>query len=226
MQNKIIVFILGAIVAVGIVFFAVNQKSVAPDTAIPEKEQEIKNQNQPAGNNFSGTILDLMNKSQSSKCVAKFDMDDQTHEQTIYFDGQNKKIRFEIEMNVDGRQNNVFAIVKDGWEYMWNEGDLSEMGNMGMKLKFDDLQQANQNDETDSAAQTGGVDIDQIMQFSCSPWVVDSSAFDSPANIEFTDITAQTQQFIEAAPQDACEICDMMPSEDLKAQCRQANCAE
>lgn len=220
MQNKIIISGIVIVVVAVIAFFGFNQKNNQPQNESPEAN--LQNEIQSDNNNFSGTVFDLMGKSDSSKCVAEFNLDGQIQNQTIYFDGQNKRMRFETQTNVDGKQANVFVVVKDDWEYIWSEGDFAGMIG-GMKMKFSDMDR--QTEETDNTMEAGGIDIDQVMDFSCSPWMVDASLFELPAGVEFTDIAAQTEQLMQAMPQDACAMCDMMPTEELKAQCH-AGCAE
>jgi hypothetical protein len=68
--------------------------------------------------------------------------------------------------------------------------------------------------------------MEKTMDFSCSPWVVSTSMFELPSNIEFVDYTAQTDNLINNAPADACGACKMMPTSETKKMCEEQNCID
>lgn len=224
MQNKIIVFVLIAVLAAGATWWFASPKpaGLVRDIFPATEDQPVDGQSiTDVGTDFNGTLGDLLDVNNPVKCVTEFDLGGETQKQTVYSDGQN--LRMETLMDAEGMKSNVYAVIKDGWQYAWFESNMPDLPVMGTKIKFDNIDIT----APESPVQEGeAVDMSKVMKFSCEPWVVDSSMFVLPAGVEFNDITAQTQKLMENAPQDVCGMCDMMPDEETKAQCRQVSCAE
>lgn len=222
MQNKTIVLVLCGILFLGAAwwFFAPKSDNLNEGkTNEPSGERNVDESN----GIFDGTLSDLLDANNPVKCIAEVTLEGATHTQTIYSDGQN--LRTEMLMTIEGVKNNIYAVVKDGWQYAWMESDMPGAMTMGTKIKIENVDTA---DMEEFSQENQTIDMNQTMRFSCDPWQVDQSKFDLPADIEFQDISQMMQSITGEEgmdSQDPCAICEMMPSEDLKIQC-QAGCSE
>ena len=235
MNNKLVIIVLATVVvATGAIWLALSKKNSAPGGfGVPNPPQEANTQdaskptdepaNKPAdnaANDFNGTLTDLMATAVPSKCNAEFVIDGKTQKQMIYFDGKN--LRSEMVMDMGGIENNVFVLVKDGWEYVWSKNSAADVAPMAMKMKFSGFEP--QKNPEAPPAQGGAMDANQKMNFSCTPWAVDASLFELPAGIEFHDFTAAVQESLANSPQSICDACDLIPDAGAKAECQKANC--
>jgi hypothetical protein len=107
------------------------------------------------------------------------------------------------------------------WLYSWNS-----MTDKGTKLNIDELK-----DVKIKKPEQKNTDLEKEMEFDCAPWVVSSSMFTLPSNIEFTDDTAEMKEAVqsfdpEKTKRDTCAMCDQAPTEDLIQSCREnAGCS-
>jgi len=222
MQNKIIAAGLGIAIVIAAGWYVLSRREAAPAGNGNEQNQGQeagKSEENENGDNFAGTLGDLMARKTPVKCEAGLDIEGKPQKQTMYFAGD--KFRVEMAMQIDEYTNNTFMIVKDGWQYVWSQGDMPGLLQAGVKMKFD--AETGGDGQSDAPMQNGGVDMDQVMNFSCVPWVPDASKFELPAGIEFTDLSA-TMQNLETSPQDLCAVCEMIPDAAAKAEC-EAGCA-
>jgi hypothetical protein len=174
-------------------------------------------------------LADLMAKKSPVNCQVSFDQNGTTQTQSIYFDGTN--LRTDMVMTIAGQQNTTHIVIKDSWEYMWSDSAIAGMtANTGTKINFSQLQKPQTPVATGTTPSNGGLDTQKTMNFSCTPWIVDASKFDLPANIKFQDLTSLTQMVVPAAggapeaPASACDMCKIVPAGDARTQC-EASCA-
>jgi hypothetical protein len=120
----------------------------------------------------------------------------------------------------EGKEMTTHMITDGKTSYFWIEGE----GN-GYKMAFDVTEKAK---EVETAKKP--VDIDQKYDYSCTPWTTDSTSFELPANVVFTDLSALAIPSIQAKPKAVsgdtntdmqCSACDSAP-ESYRAQCKQA----
>jgi len=124
MQNKIIVAGLGIAIVIAAGWYALSQRGAAPAGNGNEQNQGQeagKSEESENGDNFAGTLGDLMARKTPVKCEAGLDIEGKPQKQTMYFAGD--KFRVEMAMQIDEYTNNTFMIVKDGWQYVWSQGD-------------------------------------------------------------------------------------------------------
>ncbi|HOX29719.1 MAG TPA: hypothetical protein P5080_00210 [Candidatus Paceibacterota bacterium] len=232
MKKVLIATIAGIVVIAGIwLVFMSNNDDRENDSANLKGDLNVKGENENGGgknekngeNSFSGTIKDLLTKKTAMKCTAEYDLEGEKQSQTIYSDGKN--MRMEVNAKIAGNENKVFVIVKDDWEYIWNESNVPGMSVpvTGMKIKFTELDKPKQSDQP-AFKENGGINMERSMKFSCLPWTVNASLFDLPAGIEFDDFTNQTNNMLKNAPANACEACEMFPSAETREMCKKQNC--
>lgn len=136
---------------------------------------------------------------------------------TVYV--SNGKMRGDFTSTTGGQTVTSHMISDSTNSYIWMDGQST-----GLKTTFE--AQADGDTPTSSpAAQTGGVDVNKDVNYSCSPWLVDSSKYNLPSGVQFTDLnnlfpaaagagvgastSTKTQQ---------CAACDTAPA-SAKAQC-------
>lgn len=134
----------------------------------------------------------------------------------------NDKMRGDFNTVVEGKTYNSSVIHDGEYAYIWS-ADTSQ----GTKVKLDKSLGELQKDAKD--AQKGqAADLDKQVDLNCSNWSVDSSKFTPPAEVTFTDVTAQTEQLkqLQQQPggspaQDTKSACDQITDPQAKAACLQ-----
>jgi hypothetical protein len=153
------------------------------------------------------SLRDLIALGESQECL--FSTSEESSG-TIYI--TSGKMRGDFSSTVEGETTISHMLVEDKTSYVWIEGQ-----DMGYKFTHDESA-----DTQNGTATQQNVDLDQKADYTCKPWVVDSSMFTLPQNIEFKDMSELTgpsgTQDTKAAQ---CAACDSAP-EDAQAQCRAA----
>jgi hypothetical protein len=113
--------------------------------------------------------------------------------------------------------------------YTWND----QYKNQAIKFKIDEMPKA------EPQGQTGNVstsDLQNKMDYKCSPWSADQSMFTPPADINFTDYSQMFKQLQGQVPglnvnapatgnNAICGQCDMISNAAAKASCKKSlNC--
>lgn len=204
-----------------------------------QQEQAISDDGNQEGT-ILGSIQDILTMGKSVKCEVAFNEENFQGSNTTYVSGE--KARSDIVTNIANRQNKSHMIAKDGWTYMWSDGNSK-----GTKFNTSEFQKdAGAKNDGAAGSPTAG-DINQKMDFKCSPWVADSSMFTLPSGIEFTDETGATNQMPignpgmqngeaigndgSAMPKDLqaqqCSTCERNPNQATIDQCKKVfKCAE
>jgi len=188
----------------------------------------LKKDNQQTGGGneeemFSGSFFDLVKRGKNVKCTFSDNSEDSSSEGTIYVSGSKARNDFVAKMN-EGEDFESHSIVHGEYIYVW-----SSAGEQGTKMKLSDIEA--QQEEMPTAedmkeAYQGYKDLQDEVDFKCRPWIPDNSKFNPPSNIEFVDMGEMMQQMQEQMTQfqedtkSMCGMCDMMPSEEEKAECK------
>jgi hypothetical protein len=223
-MNKNIILVAVIVVAIagaGLLYFN-SQKEAADNTDIAKNNSgtaQTAENNNAAGQTTASSINELLASAVPTKCTYSNAIDSGeggTMSGSIYAAGG--QARTDMEISMTGQQKmKMHAILKDGYEYIWY--DEGPMAGTGMKLDINKLKAATKT----QAAEQQSVDTEKKMDMVCVPWSAEGTAFDTPAGIDFKDITAVTTQTIQNAPQSACDACKMMPDAQTQEQCRKAN---
>ena len=113
-------------------------------------------------------------------------------------------------------------IQTDGYAYMWTDNVAQ-----GTKFKIDSLQ----NFSPSPGMQSQATDLNTQVDMKCSDWLVDSTKFEVPANIKFTDMTELTKNLqpitsgkptASGNPKIDKSVCDNIQEESAKAACVRA----
>lgn len=213
MNNKILLgfgAVAVAVVLVGVAFMMSKNSSQAPtDSSSTGTDTQGSAQK---------SIKDLLTSGQAQKCTYKDKMAEVDVEGTVYVAGG--KMRSDYTSNTGGQTIMGHMVVSDNKSYIWMDGQ-----SMGTMMTFDP-------NKATEAAPTGtqSVDVNKLLDYSCSGWSSDNSVFTPPSNVKFQSLgevktpTGTTNAKVTTAPQNVCSACDGLPS-DEKAQCRTAlNC--
>jgi hypothetical protein len=233
-MNKLLIAGIISVLAAAMIWFAFFQNKANDQPGIldnPANGKSAGKNNSTGGNgseeigenSFTGTIKDLLSRQTAMKCTAEYILEAGKQSQTIYSDGKNT--RLETKAVINGNESKAYVVIKDGWEYIWNDIKIegAPVPNSGMKIKFSELDKNNASSGADPSEQAG-LNMEKPMDFSCQPWTVSASMFELPSNIEFVDYTAQTNDLINNAPADACDACRMMPTSEMREMCEEQNC--
>ena len=109
-------------------------------------------------------------------------------------------------------------MIMDGdWVYTWTS-QLPQ----GFKMNVSEIEDiAGEDSSTDNKTlESLGTDYD----YNCSAWSEDSSLFEIPQNITFTDFSATLKKF-ENNQGNLCSACDLIPNDSDKTACKERlNC--
>lgn len=232
-KNTIIVIVIVVILLILAIWFLMRGKNSGGQPANVPATGNSQNQANPTtnsqtaqngANNFAGSLSDLMAKKTPQNCQVSYNTNGTAQTQSLYFDGTN--LRTDIAMNVGGQQTTMHALIKDGWEYVWNDTAVGGMAaNMGIKMNFAQVQEQQQAQTSPGGARNNGLDTQKTMNFSCTPWIADASKFDLPSNIQFQDLTslAQPAGGTPGTATSACDMCKIIPAGDARTKC-EASC--
>lgn len=180
---------------------------------------------------FSNRAVDMFEKGRPLVCSSEVNDLEGSIKAVYYFDNQNKKVRTDMEIlnKSDGLTISTSSIIKDGWNYFWDD----VMNKDGMKVKFDE--------ETDSFLPQDSLNefSDQEFDFICKDWRVDPSKFELPKDKSFKDLSGITEglEFLPDTSFDSglgdgslpfqlddnlCEICNFLPDGPEKIECLQS----
>lgn len=187
--------------------------------------------NTMVGSESSGpmSLKDILLGGVAQKCTFSNVSDNTSVEGVTYVAGG--KVRGDFTTN-DGTTTTQGHMIADGTtSYMWMDGQ-----DTGFKMAFDiNAADAQETPSDDQSGSYQSLDIDEDMNYNCSPWGVDGSMFTPPANVTFTDFSAMTlpSSGTGVSPDDgdgsggipnACAACDSLDG-DAKTQCLTAlNC--
>jgi len=176
MNNKVVLVAVGVIVvgALGWYFLAGNNGSGG----------KVVNKKMDSGANiteegtsgmFSGSLADLMRKGGAYKCTFDQVIEAGTSRGTVYVSGQ--KIRGDFSTIAQGVTMESHMISDGEWTYTWSP--MMPQGFKAPVTASDNTQGTN--------TQTSGsyTDMNQMMNYDCDPWSVESNSFTPPAGITF-----------------------------------------
>lgn len=158
---------------------------------------------------FIGKLTDLFKLTQNLECTI---VGSDKLSGTTYISGKN--MRGDINMSLDPDDSSKVLtshVISDGETmYMWSSALPT-----GIKLKASDWEST---DATDTAS-NNNVDTEALkgdFTYECKPWIVDSSKFTVPTDINFMDLGST----LDSIKGTTCSACDFITDADAKAQCK------
>ncbi|KND49844.1 MAG: hypothetical protein AB198_00350 [Parcubacteria bacterium C7867-003] len=177
MSNKVIAIVVGMVVVLGGVYFATRDSSsmVSPENSIAVGEQ---NPSTPT-ENTSGKKMSFdafLKQGGSYVCTIKSGIpnDDVLIGGTVFIN--NKDLRGDFKASISGTQVTNSFISKGGYMYVWN----SMTNGTGFKFVV--------NETSSTADGSMGFDANQVGDYDCQAWTVDSSKFALPSGVVFTEV--------------------------------------
>jgi hypothetical protein len=198
--------------AVGLGVYALTS---TPETEDITQEQSLKNDESLNG---KGSLKSLLALGRDLTCTFKNDAESGEVYGTVYVSGEQMRGDFQTKLTGDDKMES-HLIRTDGMMYMWS-------GNQGTRFK----EAASPADDSNQS-----IDLDNDVDYDCKRWSVDSSKFEVPGGITFTDLsdlmkgipnlTTDTSTTVPAELDIDCSACDQIPEGSGRDQCQAAlNC--
>ena len=183
---------------------------------------------------FSSSVVEMFKKEKPLQCSVEINDSYTEMKAVYYFDNKAKKVRVEMKTidKEQGLEIHSVNIIKDDWSYFWD--DVSNQD--GMKFKLEDGEDDEVFDNLESEEDL--VDMNEVFDFKCKSWKVDSSKFDLPKDKNFKDLSSLMNDFNQINPAilneggqsnsnssfdmgeiDFCSYCDMVLDEVDKQEC-------
>ncbi len=124
---------------------------------------------------FSGSLADLMGRGGNWKCEFSHSVNGISSSGTVYVAGASIRGDFSSSVPQLATPVDSHMIQDGGYVYVWS----SMMQGRGFKTK------SAQGDASSGSAQ-GGIDVNQMLDYTCAPWAKDASKFALPVGVEFT----------------------------------------
>jgi hypothetical protein len=172
----------------------------------------------------ASSLKDLLGLGKNVTCTVKSTDPENPGESTVYVSG--KKMSGEFTTVTEGKTYSM-AMISDGeYTYMWNTADKK-----GTKMKTIDPEEINASPlpKTENDTTNTPVDLEEKVDMSCVPWVVDGSKFTVPSDVVFTDLSEMLKQSEEmmkkyqggtgTTPALSPALCDSIEDAESKAAC-------
>lgn len=172
MNNKIIAGIVIAIIVLGGGYFLMRGKTTHNELA--SNSETVNSETQTSMQ--SGSLKSLLSAGSTRKCTYTTTQDGYSSTGTVYVD--NGRMRGDFTTTVNGKATVSHMINKDSTMYIWTDGSP-----MAFKMAFD----PNNAKPTNSSAQ-GSVDLEKNYDFDCASWSGDSSMFELPSGVNFSEM--------------------------------------
>ncbi|MEX1111893.1 MAG: hypothetical protein WEC84_00365 [Candidatus Andersenbacteria bacterium] len=211
-----LVIVVVAVVAIGAGIYFTRQGQEGEESAVStESNQSTEQTTESEGSSLSGTVTDLLQSGQNLTCTFNRTDEAGTTSGTVYVAGQGQRFRGDFTLSqADGMQMDAHVVQEGDVNYFW-----SDQLPQGTKTTVTDEEAATPSDTANPQAV-----LDENVDYSCRPWIVDNSMFNLPSDKEFVDITQQVQQLnvtTEEVQQSQCAACNQLQG-PAKDQCLQA----
>lgn len=179
MSKKILIGVIVVLAIVLGIYFFLKPAGPATDgegTAVTEGQEEV---GEDSGRRMA--FADFLRTGGSYKCEVTHEIDGASSSGVVYV--HDDMVRSDYTTTVDGSAMDSHSIFRDGYSYTW-----TSLADMGFMVAVDSTEL-----ETDTSAGAegdfSGFDPDQVGEYECDPWALDSTVFAVPANIEFMDMS-------------------------------------
>ena len=212
-KNKTLVIVAAVIILLLLGGAAYLMLSKSSKTGTPAEKTSVT---EPKGSSSSitGSLKSLLTGGKTQTCTITYP--DNKGSGTIYVADKKFGGTFTIK-ETNGKDITGYMVSDGTYMYTW-----STAAAMGIKIKLETAEKAAGN------TQTGTGDLNQEVNLNCSPWIVDSSKFAVPTNIQFTDMSSFIPK-TSASPSTKTETetqgqspCDQIADAAAKAACVKA----
>lgn len=203
------------------IFFVSLLSIILTGCTIKKSDNKVSNtQEISEEQSLKGSLFDLVGLNKNVKCTFEVKNEGGESSGVTYVSG--KKAKSEMSVNIEGQENiSIYTLVLDDYFYTWGNNS-----SQGTKMKISDLQGENQPNIGSEADNNSYQDYKNEFDFDCKVWIPDNSKFEIPTNIEFTDMTEMIKNVQDQAGKmednlkEMCDMCDIMPTEEEKSECR------
>ena len=160
----------------------------------------------------SGTIKSLLSMGKNVACDVSYDMDQNKTSGKVYVSGGKMSGDFSI-TTADGKTMDTHMLQDETYIYSWSSAFVQ-----GTKMKVE----AAASPAVAPSGQPASLNVDQQVQYKCSPWGVDASKFTPPTNVQFMDLSTITKMPGQAQPttqKSDSSPCDAITDPQAKAAC-------
>ena len=208
---------LAILVLAGVYFgYGAMKKQAEPEDQNLPNQQVTENNTQDDQGLISGKITDLLSLGKSLKCTYTIeeDVNKPGGEGTIMVSGN--KMRGDSTIMISGDTGpgiDSHFISMDNTMYTWASNSPT-----GIKITIDEKIMSGEDTTGEVPAEAQA--LQEKMDYKCLPWIADQSVFELPADVEFTDVSELTKNL--QAPGDSgnmCAVCNLMETEEQKAEC-------
>jgi len=203
MNNKILVGVVIVLLLLGGGWYLMsNQKTSGTNLS----NESTNTEEQSSGG--VNSLKDLLTAGVSQTCTFSTSDDTYNSEGKVYV--ASGKMRGDFATTIDGVEQKSHMVVKDNTSFIWTDGQKQ-----GYKATFEGEQEVAVEDVEGQDAKT--VDINQKVDYKCSPGIVSDSYFDLPSDVEFLSLGDMMKGTLPENS-DACSACDSLTGE-TKTQC-------
>lgn len=213
------IIILLAVIGFGVYQVSIKNPSKGNQTSTqrgigepPKSDSAAEESNSPS------SLRELFASGQSQRCAFSSLTEDTRTDGTMYV--SNGKMRGDISTVTSGKTIMSHMIASENELFVWMDGETN-----GMKMTFDP------NEIQDGETKQKTVDLDEKVDYQCSGWTGDSSLFDAPPSVTFTNLDSIAipttvvpiggSEGVTGGNESACAACDSL-SGDVLTQCKTA----
>ncbi|MFA5776072.1 MAG: hypothetical protein WC988_00745 [Patescibacteria group bacterium] len=216
-NNKSILIVFSILILFLLVFvgWKLTSKKPAQDMSSSQNQQTQKPNEENTTSSVNGNVFDLIKLGKILKCTYSMDAEGVSISGISYVSGKNMRGDFE---NTDPTGSKMQShMISDGaWVYTWTSASPQ-----GFKMNVSDAESKTPTADTGSSA--NGQNLDNFknnLDFKCNPWVEDTSLFQVPSDIKFTDFSESMKNINSGSKDTMCAACDYAQSEEDKAACK------
>ncbi len=192
----------------------------ATDVKADAQAQQVADQEQ----RISASPREMMRGGKSLHCTfaVKDDAVGIAENGEMFIDGKNGKFRSDVDMTITkprATEYKMYSVTDGTYVYSWG----SATPNTGFKVLLSDRPSADKANAAGPEAQ----DLENPINFSCKAWNVDSSKFNLPAGINFTDVDKMRNSLKAPAVLNGvnmCDVCNQIAEPNAKSRCKKDNC--
>ncbi len=161
---------------------------------------------------IKGTLESLLARGAVMKCTYSMDIENNVTSGTTYVSG--KKMRGDFTVNINNTMMQSHMISDGTTLYTW-----TDQMPQGMKMMMPTTNDQNPTDKQPEQQPDTTINLQQEYDYSCSPWIEDASIFAVPTDIEFVDLSEQTNKMMQNT-NSMCAACDYIEDAGAKSECK------
>jgi len=171
------------------------------------------------GGKMTMSMKDLVKLGKNYTCTfADIDDEGMRTEGTVYVQGEENFRGTFMTTEKNGTKHDSQILMTNDTSYMWS---ADEPEGIMMKLEAEDDSFMGTT-EIESGDDDMMIEEDEPLELDCKKWSPDSKTFTPPKDRKFVDFNAQMDAMLQGMDGSQCAMCDQMPDEAGKADCREA----